>query len=134
MTKSTLAATVATLILFGHISVIIHIFGFKESFLFSDKVDLATVVGPVTATYLVTAALGIVGLQNGLGSLAVAKFVYMLFCVVLTGFYFFGCHWIVSSAEANSESLEVAQLALASLEALVGASLVIFLKDLFGAN
>ncbi len=134
MTKSTLAATVATLILFGHLSVIVHIFGFKDSFQFSDKVDLATVVGPVTATYLATAALGVVALQNGLGSLASAKFVYILFCIVLTAFYFFGCHWIVASAEANSESLEVAQLALASLEALVGASLVIFLKDLFGAN
>ncbi len=134
MTKSNLAATVAILILFGHLSVIIHIFGFKESFQFPDKVDLVTVVGPVTATYLATAALGVVALQNGLGSHVAAKFVYILFCIVLTASYFFGCHWIVGAAEANSESLEVAQLALASLEAFVGASLVIFLKDLFGAN
>ena len=134
MTKSTLAATVATLILFGHLSVIAHIFGFKESFQFSDQVDLATVIGPVTATYLATAALGVVALQNGLGSQMPAKYVYILFCIALTVSYFFGCHWIVLSAQANSESLEVAQLALATLEALVGASLVIFLKDLFGTS
>ena len=133
MTKASLAAIVATLILFGHLSVIVHIFGFKESFLFSDKVDLVTVVGPVTATYLATAALGVVALQRGEGVVMPAKAVYILFCVVLTASYFFGCHWIVGATEANTESLEVAQLALASLEAFVGASLVIFLKDLFGS-
>jgi hypothetical protein len=133
MMKSTLAATVATLILFGHLSVIVHIFGFKDNFIYPDNVDLATVVGPVTATYLATAALGVVAIQNGQGNSDPARFVYILFCVVLTLFYFFGCHWIVGAAEPHGEGLEVAQLALASLEALVGASLVIFLKDLFGS-
>ena len=134
MKKSSVASVVALLMLASHLGLLPTIFLYANRFLPTEKIDIALIVGPMTAAYFLTIVQWVLGRRSTGDASGGAEVdsIYIIFAVVVPIAFVASIYYVIYAMQANkSFDTETTKRAIGVIELFVGGAFALIAKDLF---